>query len=162
MGSFRGLESITFRRSLAPHPGCASPVLAVGGAHLLSVPRSRAEPVGAAQSDRVPGMASRRLVASALIRPIVKLPFCSLRRRHLYPCRLPSSPFTDQLLPTIQAIVASSPSLLRVALVTAASRGDPSIHDLATVGAERHRRISTPMIHIGTQTPRHQPLSPLQ
>ena len=57
-----------------------------------SVPRSRAGPVGAAQRDRVPGMPSRRLVASALIRPIVRLPVRSLRRRHLhpYPCRLPS------------------------------------------------------------------------
>ncbi len=47
---------------------------------------------GAAQSDRVPGMTSRRFVASALIRPIAKLPVGSLRRRHLYPypCRLPS------------------------------------------------------------------------
>jgi len=73
-------------------PGCASPVLAIGGAHLLSVPRSRAGPVGAAQSDRVPAMPSRRLVALALIRPIVRLPVRSLRPRHLhpYPCRLPS------------------------------------------------------------------------
>jgi hypothetical protein len=67
-------------------------VLAIGGAHLLSAPRSRAGPVGAAQSDRVPEMPSRWLVASALIRPIAKLPVRSLRRRHLhpYPCRLPS------------------------------------------------------------------------
>ena len=73
-------------------PGCASPVLAIGGAHLLSVPRSRAGPVDAAQSDRVPEMPSRRLVASALIRPMVKLRVRSLCRRHLhpYPCRLPS------------------------------------------------------------------------
>jgi hypothetical protein len=73
-------------------PGCASPLLAIGGAHLLSVPCSRAGPVGAAQSDGVPAMPSRRLVASALIRPIVKLPVRSLRPRHLhpYPCRLPS------------------------------------------------------------------------
>ena len=37
-------------------------------------------------------MSSRRLVASAVIRPIEKLPVRSLRRRHLhpYPCRLPS------------------------------------------------------------------------
>jgi hypothetical protein len=72
-------------------PGCASPVLAIAGAHLLSVPRSRAGPVGAAQRDRVPEMPSRRLVASALIRPIVRLPVRSLRRRHLhpYPCRPP-------------------------------------------------------------------------
>ncbi len=77
------------RRAL---PGCASPVLAIGGAHLLSTPRSRAGPVGAAQSDRVPEMPSRRLVASAVIRPIAKLPVRSLCRRHLhpYPCRLPS------------------------------------------------------------------------
>jgi hypothetical protein len=77
------------RRAL---PGCASPVRAIGGAHLLSTPRSRAGPVGAAQSDRVPEMPSRRLVASAVIRPIVKLPVRSLHRRHLhpYPCRLPS------------------------------------------------------------------------
>jgi len=67
-------------------------VLAIGGAHLLSAPRSRAGPVGAAQSDRVPEMPSRRLVASALIRPIAKLPVRSLRRRHLhsYLYRLPS------------------------------------------------------------------------
>jgi hypothetical protein len=67
-------------------------VLAIGGAHLLCAPRSRAGPVGAAQSDRVPEMPSRRLVASALIRSIAKLPVRSLRRRHLhpYPCRLPS------------------------------------------------------------------------
>ena len=73
-------------------PGCASPVLAIGGAHLLSVPRSRAGPVDAAQSDRVPEMPSRRLVASALIRPMAKLRVRSLRRRHLHPspCRLPS------------------------------------------------------------------------
>jgi hypothetical protein len=72
-------------------PRCASRVLAIGGAHLLSAPRSRAGPVGAAQRDRVPEMPSRRLVASALIRPIVKLPVRSLRRRHLhrYPCRPP-------------------------------------------------------------------------
>ncbi len=66
-------------------PGCASPVLAIGGAHLLSDPRTRAGPVGAAQRDRVPEMPSRRLVASTLIRPIVKLPVRSLRRRHLHP-----------------------------------------------------------------------------
>jgi hypothetical protein len=73
-------------------PRCASRVLAIGGAHLLSAPRSRAGPVGAAQRDRVPEMPPRRLVASALICPIVKLPVRSLRRRHLhpYPCRLPS------------------------------------------------------------------------
>jgi len=73
-------------------PGCASPVLAIGGAHLLPVPRLRAGPFDAAQSDRVPIMPSRRLVASAPIRPIVKLPVRSLRRRHLHPspCRLPS------------------------------------------------------------------------
>ncbi len=73
-------------------PGCASPVLAIGGAHLLSVPGSRAGPVGAAQSDRVPEMPSRRLVASAPIRPIVKLRVRCPRRRHLhpYPCRLAS------------------------------------------------------------------------
>ncbi len=67
-------------------------MLAIGGVHLLSVPRSRAGPVGAAQCDRVPEMPPRRLVASALTRPIVKLPVRSLRRRHLhpYPCRLPS------------------------------------------------------------------------
>ncbi len=37
-------------------------------------------------------MPSRRLVASALIRPMVKLPVRCLRRRHWhpYPCRLPS------------------------------------------------------------------------
>ncbi len=58
----------------------------------MSAPRSRAGPVGTAQSDRVPVMPSRRLVASALIRPIATLPVRSLRRRHLhpYPCRLPS------------------------------------------------------------------------
>ncbi len=73
-------------------PGYVSPVLAIGGAHLLSAPRSRAGPVGAAQSDWVPVMPSRRLVASALIRPIVTFPIRSLRPRHLhaYPCRLPS------------------------------------------------------------------------
>ncbi len=73
-------------------PGCASPVLAIGGAHLLSVPYSRAGPVGAAQSDRVPEMSSRRLVASALVRPIAKLPVRCLRRRHFHPvpCLLPS------------------------------------------------------------------------
>ena len=73
-------------------PRVASPVLAIGGAHLLSVPRLRAGPVDAAQSDRVPEMPSRRLVASALIRPMAKLRVRSLRRRHLHPspCRLPS------------------------------------------------------------------------
>jgi hypothetical protein len=65
--------------------GCAFPVLAIGGANLLSFPRSRAGPVGAAQSDRVPAMPPRRLVASALIRPIMELPVRSLRRRHLHP-----------------------------------------------------------------------------
>jgi hypothetical protein len=73
-----------------------------------------------------------------------------------------SSPFTDELLPTFHAIVPSFPSLLYVALFTAASRGDPWIHHLATSRAKRHRRVSTPMIHVGTQTPRHEPLSPLQ
>ncbi len=73
-----------------------------------------------------------------------------------------SSPFTDELLPTIHAIVASSPSLLRVALFTAAPRWDPWVHHLATVRTEPHRRISTPMIHVGTQTLHHEPLSPLQ
>ncbi len=71
-----------------------------------------------------------------------------------------SSPFTDQLLPTIQAIVALSPSLLRVARFTAASRGDSRIDHLATVRTERHRSISTLMIHVGTQTLRHEPFSP--
>ncbi len=73
-------------------PGFASPVLALGGAQLLSFPRSRAGPVGATQRDRVPEMPSRRLVASAPIRPIVKRPVRSLRGRHShpYPCRLPS------------------------------------------------------------------------
>jgi len=58
----------------------------------LSAPRSHAGLVGTAQSDRVPVMPSRRLVALALICPIVKLPVRSPRRRHLhsYPCRLPS------------------------------------------------------------------------
>ena len=67
-------------------------MLAVGRPQLLSLPRSRAGPVGAAQRDRVPEMPSRRLVASALIRPIGMLPVRSLRRRqlHPYPCRLPS------------------------------------------------------------------------
>ena len=67
-------------------------MLAIGGAQLLSVPRSRAGPVGAAQSDRVPEMTSRRLVASAPIRPIVKLLVRCPHRRHLHPylCRLPS------------------------------------------------------------------------
>ena len=72
-----------------------------------------------------------------------------------------SSPVTDQLLPTIHAIVASSPSLLRMPFFTAAFRGDPRIDPLATLRTERHRRISTPVIHIGTQRLRHQPLSPL-
>ncbi len=71
-------------------PGCASPVLAIGGTHLLSLPRSRAGPVGTAQRDRVPEMPPRRLVASALICPIVKLPVRSLRCRHSHPCHLPS------------------------------------------------------------------------
>ncbi len=58
----------------------------------MSAPRSHAGLVGTAQSDRVPVMPSRRLVALALICPIVKLPVRSPRRRHLhsYPCRLPS------------------------------------------------------------------------
>ena len=71
-------------------PGCASPMLAIGGTHLLSLPRSRAGPVGTAQRDPVPEMPPRRLVASALICPIVKLPVRSPRRRHSHPCRLPS------------------------------------------------------------------------
>ncbi len=75
--------------SEGPSQGGASPVLAIAGAHLVSVPRSRARPVGAAQCDRVPEMASGRLVASARMRPIVKLPVPALCRRHLrpYPCR---------------------------------------------------------------------------
>ncbi len=72
-----------------------------------------------------------------------------------------SSPFTDELLPTIHAIVASSPSFLRVALFPAASRGDPRIHHLATLRAKRHWRIFTPVIHVGTQTLCHEPLFPL-
>ena len=83
-------------------PGCAAPVLAIGRAHLLSIPHSRARPVGAAERDRVPGMASRRLVASTLIRPVVKLRVRSLGRRHLhlYPCRVPprSEPARCRLL----------------------------------------------------------------
>ncbi len=71
-------------------PGCASPVLAIGGIRLLSLPRSRAGSVGTAQRDRVPEMPPRRLVASALICPIVKLPVRSLRCRHSHPCHLPS------------------------------------------------------------------------
>ncbi len=95
-------------------PGCASPVLAIGGAHLLSAPRSRTGPVGAAQRDRVPEMPSRRLVASTPIRPIVKLPVRSLRRRHLHPYtrRFPSR---------------SGPARCRLLhdLAHAASRGEP-------------------------------------
>ena len=71
-----------------------------------------------------------------------------------------ASPCTDELLPTMHAIVASSPSLLRVALFPAASPGDFYIHHLATLRAKRHRRISTPVIHVGTQTLRHEPLPP--
>ncbi len=72
-----------------------------------------------------------------------------------------SSPFTDELLPTIHAIVASPPSSLPVALFTAAFRGDPWIYYLATFWTERHRRISTPVIHVRTPTLRHEPLSRL-
>ena len=272
-------------------PGCASRVLAIGGAHLLSVPGSRARPVGATQSDRVPEMPSRRLVASAPIRPMVKLPVRVRRRRRLHPvpCRLSSRsepargrllhdfahstsrsealtplaprrafatrcgripsappdrsvpsaamhattgaregggadlrvrgggstggtgsmhcgsssrwsggrpshphpeiespgsaasglrewapsrhrcslapgdspPVMDQLLPTIHAIVASSPSSLCVALFAAASRSDPWIDRFATVWTERHRRILTPVIPVRTPTLRHEPLSRL-
>ena len=73
-------------------PGSASLILAIGGPHLLSVPQSRAGAVGAAQSDRVPEMPSRRLVALALIRRTVKFPGRSQCRRRLlsYPCHLPS------------------------------------------------------------------------
>lgn len=56
-----------------------------GGGGTMSVPRSREGPVAATQSDRVPELPSRRLVASALICPLVKLPVRSLRRRHLHP-----------------------------------------------------------------------------
>ncbi len=93
--------------------------------------------------------------------PAPLLPVCANGRRPAPVFRRAprgSSPFTDQLLPTIHAIVAFSPSLLRVALFTAASRGDPWIYHLATVRTERHRRISTPMIHVGTKTVRHDPL----
>ncbi len=181
---------------------CASLVLAIGGAHLLSVPRARAGPIGAVQSERVPVMPSCRLVASAPIHPFVKLLIRSLRRcySHPLPCRLPSrseparcrlihnfahtmnraaltppvaaaasgraprgsSPFTDQLFPTMDAIVVSFPSLRRVALFAAIFRGDPWIHHLATGRTERHRSISTSMIHVGTLTLRHEPLSPLR
>ena len=71
-------------------PGCDSPVFAIRGAHLLSVPCSGAGPVGAAQRDRVPEMSSRRLVTSAPIRPVAKLRVRSLHRLRSYPCRLPS------------------------------------------------------------------------
>ncbi len=57
---------------------------------MLSLPRSRAGPVGTAQRDRVPEMPPRRLVASAPIFLIVKLSVRSLRRRHSHPCHLPS------------------------------------------------------------------------
>jgi hypothetical protein len=73
-----------------------------------------------------------------------------------------SSPFTDELLPTIHAIVVSFPSFLRVTLFPAASRGDPWIHHLTTFRAKRHWRIFTPVIHVGTQTLRHEPPSPLR
>ena len=183
-------------------------MLAIGGAHLLSLPRSRAGSVGTAKRDRVPEMPPRRLVASALICPIVKLPVRSLRRRHLHPCHLPSkseparcrvlhdftpaprdrlpalllpicangrqpasvfrraargsSPFTGELLATIHAIVASSLSLLRVTLLTTASRRGPWIHHLATFRAKRYRRISTPVIQVRTPTLRDEPPSPLR
>jgi hypothetical protein len=73
-----------------------------------------------------------------------------------------SSRFTDELLPTIHAIGVPFPSLLRVTLFTAASRGDLWIHHLATFRAKRYWSIWTPVIHVGTQTLRHEPLSPLQ
>jgi len=72
-----------------------------------------------------------------------------------------SSPFTDELLPTIHAMVASSPSLLHVAIFLAASPRNFHIHHLATVRTECHRRISTPVVHVGTQTPCHEPLPSL-
>ena len=73
-----------------------------------------------------------------------------------------SSPFTAQRFPTIPAKVASSLSLLRVAPFTAALSGDPWIHHQATGRTEPHRSISTPVIHVGTLTLHHKPLSPLQ
>jgi len=66
-----------------------------------------------------------------------------------------SSFATDELFPTVHAKVASCLSLLRVVVIAAASRGDLDIHHLTAVRTERHRRISTPMIHVVTQTQRH-------
>ena len=73
-----------------------------------------------------------------------------------------SSPFTGELLATIHAIVASSLSLLRVTLLTTASRRGPWIHHLATFRAKRYRRISTPVIQVRTPTLRDEPPSPLR
>jgi hypothetical protein len=115
-------------------PKCASPVRAIGGVHLLSVPRSRAGSVGAAQRDRVPEMPSRQLVASALLRPIAKLPVCSLRRRHLhpYPCRLPSrsGPTRCHLFHDFAHTVGRGEALTPVAR----GRASASRHDRSTRG----------------------------
>ena len=137
-------------------PGCASPVLAIGGAHLLSVPRLCAGPVDAAQSDRVPEMPSRRLVASALIRPMVKLRVRSLCRRHLhpYPCRLPSR---------------SEPARCRLLhdFAHTTSRGEALTPLAPRRPSHPHPKIESPgsplsrPLEVGTQTLRHEPLSPL-
>ena len=94
--------------------------------------------------------------------PAPLLPVCASGCRHgvgVSSSPRSLSPITDQLLPAIHAIVISSLSLLRVARLAAALRGNPWIDHLATVRTESHRRISTSMIHVGTQTLCHELLS---
>ncbi len=66
------------------------------------------------------------------------------------------SPIGDELLSTVNAIVASSLPSFRVGLVTAVFRGDSCIDHLATVRTERHRSIETPVIHVLTLALHHE------
>jgi hypothetical protein len=67
-------------------PRCALLVFAFGGPQLLSLPRPRAVSVHAAQSERVPVVSFRRLVAPALIHRVAPRADQSLlsRRRRLH------------------------------------------------------------------------------
>ncbi len=137
-----------------------------GGADLRLRGRApQVEPKTRTAEARLPGMvAGLDITARRSNPPAPLLPVCANGRRHgvgVSSSTPGSSPFTDQLLPTIHAIAASCPSLLRVPRFTAAFRGDPWIDPLATLRTECHRSISAPVIHVGTQSLRHGPLSPV-